>query len=711
MNTERSIAAALAALALALASAGFGCAPALAGYSFVGSFGSAGSGGGQFSEPGRLAVEGGTGDVLVADESSRRVEKFGPAGEYLFELNGAGAPVLFSETEFTGVAVDNSGGPSGGDVYVATGNSNSGAGSTFSTFVDKFKPSGSGYEYACRLTGPGGGCNPPGASASEEFGYAQASLAVGPDGEVYVAQASFEEMSKYVVKFNAAGEYVASLRGPLLSAGFAFGVAVDPTGRILYVVNLGSDVVKLTLNAAGDAVESEAAFDEAGQPLAVAVEPATGDVFVIDSAGGTHVSVYSPAGELLEEFGKGQIGGSVGIAYSPFNRDLYVSDLENNRVEMFKAGAPEAKTGGVSAAQPTSATLQGMVYPNSEPTVYYFEYGTAPGALTAKTSEASAGSADSLVAVQAQLTGLSPEATYYYRLVATNRNGTTVGEEESFTAPQPEPATGAAVEVTADAATVQGTVNPGTHASADDTVWCFQYGTDTGYGLGFAPVAGLLLSGGSGVQVSATLTGLQPGTTYHYRLIAVNDPSGGQGSGGCHASGGVELDGADGMFTTSSIPTPPVAVTGAASGVSQNAATISGTVDPEGSRTVYQFQIGIETSYGAQVFGDAGSGSEAETVTLALGGLQPGTTYHYRLVASSQGGTIYGADQTFTTSTFPSALLAAPATPPLIATPAITFPSTTKTAPAKKTKKAKQKRTKRKRRAKRRQRSRGTRGH
>ncbi len=698
MSAHRSIPAALAALALAAGSLVFVCAPAFAGYSFVGSFGSAGSGGGQFSGPARLVVEAATGDVLVLDEGNRRVEKFGPLGEYLLELNGAGAPVLFSEAdELSGLAVDNSGGASGGDVYVATGNSNSNAGSTF---VDRFRPGGGGYEYACRLSGPGGGCNPPGAIASEKFDYAQASVAVGPGGEVYALQGGFGEAPKDVVEFDAAGEYVASLKGPLLSSGFGFNIAVDPTGRVLYVVNIESEVVKLTLNAAGDAVESETAFDTTGEPYAVAVEPTTGDVFVVDHTGGTHVSVYNPGGELLEEFGKGVTGGiGIGIAYSPFNKEIYVSG--ENRVDMFRAGPPEAKTGGVSAVQPTSATLHGTVYPNGEPTVYYFEYGATKGALTSKTGEASAGSGDSPAAVQAQLTGLSPEATYYYRLVATNRNGTSAGEEASFTLPQPEPLTGGAVEVAADAATVQGTVNPGAHASAYGTVWCFEYGTGADdYDLGFLPARAEAAAGGSEVQVSARLTGLEPDTAYHYRLAAVDDPGVGQGSGACHTAGAVEGYGADAVFTTPSVSTPPAVATGGASAVTQSSATVSGSVDPEGLATTYEFQVGVDTAYGVQVFASAGSGGEPETVTLHLGSLQPGVTYHYRLVARSLGGVSYGADATFTTGTYPSSLLTAPASPPLLATPAFAFPVAAGATPVVgKTVKAKTKGKKRKAKA------------
>ena len=101
----------------------------------------------------------------------------------------------------------------------------------------------------------------------------------------------------------------------------------------------------------------------------------------------------------------------------------------------------------------------------------------------------------------------------------------------------------------------------------------------------------------------------------------------------------------------------------------------------------------MDTSYGVQVFGQAGEGPEPVPVSLELQYLQPGTTYHYRLVAISPAGTSYGADAMLTTPVYPTSVLSAPASAPLLATPAVAFPttptetttSTTKTKPKAKT--------------------------
>ncbi len=93
---------------------------------------------------------------------------------------------------------------------------------------------------------------------------------------------------------------------------------------------------------------------------------------------------------------------------------------------------------------------------------------------------------------------------------------------------------------------------------------------------------------------------------------------------------------------------PPTAATGAATGVGETGATLNGTLGAGGSSTAY-FQYGTTVAYGsstaAQRFGVSSSPS---SVAAAVGGLVPGTPYHFRLVAENSGGVAYGADQTFT---------------------------------------------------------------
>jgi hypothetical protein len=102
-------------------------------------------------------------------------------------------------------------------------------------------------------------------------------------------------------------------------------------------------------------------------------------------------------------------------------------------------------------------------------------------------------------------------------------------------------------------------------------------------------------------------------------------------------------------------PSMPSVVTGSASAVGTNSATVAGSVNPNGQATVYHFEYGPSTTYGSRAPAppdpSAGSGTTAQAVSANLTGLSPGTTYHYRLVASNASGTQFGSDQTFATST------------------------------------------------------------
>ena len=176
-------------------------------------------------------------------------------------------------------------------------------------------------------------------------------------------------------------------------------------------------------------------------------------------------------------------------------------------------------------------------------------------------------------------------------------------------------------------ATMEGSVNP----NGFDTHYYFQYGKTTASESSTVPTdAG---SGTSFVPVSATVTGLEPGTTYHYRIVAVN------------AFGQEAMPGSEQAFTT---PGPVEAVTGAAAGLLEAQATLNGTVNPRGYDAKYYFQYGPTSSYGlATPEADAGGGEGTVPERATVTGLEPGVVYHYRLVATSGGVTSYGKDETF----------------------------------------------------------------
>jgi phosphodiesterase/alkaline phosphatase D-like protein len=178
--------------------------------------------------------------------------------------------------------------------------------------------------------------------------------------------------------------------------------------------------------------------------------------------------------------------------------------------------APNATTGSASNQAQSSATVSGTVNPNGTDTQYYFQYGTST-AYGAKTTSTDAGAGTADVPVSANLTGLSPNTTYHYQLVAVSSAGTTAGADQTFTTTNPPVVTtNAASNATHSSATFNGTVNPQGQA----TTYYFRYGTTTSYGLQTSPA-----SAGSGtgdVAVNAHVTGLSSNTIYHYQLVAQN---------------------------------------------------------------------------------------------------------------------------------------------------------------------------------------------
>lgn len=100
----------------------------------------------------------------------------------------------------------------------------------------------------------------------------------------------------------------------------------------------------------------------------------------------------------------------------------------------------------------------------------------------------------------------------------------------------------------------------------------------------------------------------------------------------------------------------PAVVTGPASGVGQAGATLGGTVDAEEVPTGWYFNYGPTGAYGSKTPMQSLPASFAvQPVAAAIGGLAPGTTYHYQLVAANAVGVSAGADATFVTAPGPAA--------------------------------------------------------
>ncbi len=202
------------------------------------------------------------------------------------------------------------------------------------------------------------------------------------------------------------------------------------------------------------------------------------------------------------------------------------------------ASPPEVIAGGYR--------LKGAINPNGLATTYHFQFGTttAYGADLPEPDE-SAGSGETAVPVSQEVTGLAPNTTYHYRVVAHNSDGTTPSLDQAFTTPPNPPSVVATpFAETAGGFSLNGTVDP----NGGDTTYHFQFGFTTAYGSNIPASDADAGSGSSAVPVSQLVTGLPPNVVYHYRLVAHN-------AGGTSTSGDQE-------FTTppamSIMPEPPV---------------------------------------------------------------------------------------------------------------------------------------------------------
>ncbi len=198
------------------------------------------------------------------------------------------------------------------------------------------------------------------------------------------------------------------------------------------------------------------------------------------------------------------------------------------------------------------------------------------------------------------------------------------------TQPSPVVVTGAASAITPRSARLVGSVDP----QGAVTVFHFEYGVSDDYGSVIPAVDGDV--GLELAQVDCDVSDLEPGTTYHFRLVATN--------------AGGRSHGPDVALTTLPQPAPDVS-TGTASDVGDTTAILTGTVNPEGSATSCHFQFGPTAEYGSDApKHDLGAESTPQQVVRPVGGLTPDTTYHYRLIATNAAGTRYGDDNVFTTT-------------------------------------------------------------
>ncbi len=629
---------------------------------------------GQLYEPGGVAIDPANGDVYIAERSSgkERVQQFNAEGGFVGEVGDES----FNFAIGSGGSVLAFGGPEG-VLYVGEAGR-----------IREFEPDGK-YKQEIAI--------------STKIGREVESLAVDPNGDIYLIYGGGEGAhGNAIYELSPAGavigEFHLTPRQP----------RTHPEGNPSSFV----EAVGLTLDPAGRLAVTE--YEYGYEPVFSAHRGVLYDV----AAGRLHQATEftDPSGTVGNDF--------YGLRDLAFNDDdeLYAPDFyvspEGSQADELIRYTPVAvaepltdpatcKPGVESETNVTvECALHGEVNPwEVAGTEAWFQWGptTTLGRETPKQSVCTTGCGKTPVALSAAvIAGLRPNETYYYQVIGEDANvkspEVVVSETTSFNtglvAPQVVGAP-SALFVKPFSVVMSGELNP----ENANTMYAFQYATTqacveaervAGHAVVVGECPGVLETGALQSseygEVAATVEArdLQPGSGYRFRLVAKSE-NGAQ-------SETREGAGPEGAFATAPAPVP-AASSGAASAIGATSAVVSGTVNADGQPAVYTFEVGLSegagTQYGIVLSAPAGSGATPVEETLPLSGLQPGTTYAYRIAVTSSYGTSYGEPVTFTTAGLPAVLLE-PLVLQQVPVPAIAFPpeahgstTTTKSVPKK----------------------------
>ncbi len=296
---------------------------------FSSAFGKEGNGNGQFKRPVGVAVES-SGDVWVDDRENDRIEKFSTSGSFIgaYGSKGTGAGQLEGAW---GIAVNQT----TNNVYVSDSGNNR---------IDEFNSSGAFVETIGWGVSDGkaelevckSSCKAGIAGSGEGQLNSPLGITVDAHGDLWVVDyendrvEEFSEAGAYMTKFASKGSGNGQLDEP---------VGITVCEGEIYVVDGGNDRIEefsaggAYLNQFGGKGSNAGQF---GEPMGIAVNPNTADIYVSDESN-NRVEEFSPAGKFLVEFGiwgtgQGQFQGPTGLAVNA-SGDLYVSEAYGDRVD------------------------------------------------------------------------------------------------------------------------------------------------------------------------------------------------------------------------------------------------------------------------------------------------------------------------------------------------------------------------------------------
>jgi len=278
--------------------------------------------------------------------------------------------------------------------------------------------------------------------------------------------------------------------------------------------------------------------------------------------------------------------------------------------------------GNISSNGGATVTARGVVWNTlSDPTI----------ALSTKTSDGSGNGS-----FTSSITGLSISTLYHVRAYATNSAGTAYGSDVTFTTSDPVVPTLTTISPVTNITetTASGSGNISSNGGAIVTVSGLVWGTSLN------PTTALSTKTTDGWAIGGPwtsiqdMTGLTPGTLYHYRAYATNSAGTAYGS--------------DVTFTTLKVPT---LTTPTSASITQTTVTLGANVTDLGNpASISARGVCYGTSPNPTTPCVAEGATTTGVFTKGVTGLTASTTYYYRGYATNSTGTGYSSDGTFTTS-------------------------------------------------------------
>jgi CSLREA domain-containing protein len=164
-----------------------------------------------------------------------------------------------------------------------------------------------------------------------------------------------------------------------------------------------------------------------------------------DNGGPTRTMAIGTSGDAIDKLAPASNGQ---CAAAVDQRGATRPSLVRCDIGAYEVAPPVATTGDASQVGATSAKAGGTLDPRGLRTRWHVEYGTSSSYGGASADQFAGGGATDVGAI---LTGLSPQTTYHYRLVAVGPDGTSTGADRTFTTtakPPPGGGLGTAPKIT-----------------------------------------------------------------------------------------------------------------------------------------------------------------------------------------------------------------------------------------------------------------------